>query len=269
MSYRPKLEMEIKVGLFVGLGALLFMVGITILGSSESIFKPTSAYKAYYDDVTGLMFGAKVLVNGIRVGVVNGVGFDLDRKKIKVDFAIETKYGNWIRENSTAEIQTQGVLGDKFLAIETLHLDSNLLPVGSELKIKSGASMKQFLSDSGQLMERLNSAVIRVDNILKSFESEGRNETFFKHMAQASSKLDQQLTDLKANAAVKNMNEILGKINSGQGTVGALINDPSLYDDLKALLGGANRNRVMRNLIRQTIKEGDDRSVSSSEADKP
>ena len=50
------------------------------------------------------------------------------------------------------------------------------------------------------------------------------------------------------------MNQIFEKINNGTGTIGALVNDPGLYDEVKALFGGANRNRVIRNLVRQTVK---------------
>jgi phospholipid/cholesterol/gamma-HCH transport system substrate-binding protein len=43
------------------------------------------------------------------------------------------------------------------------------------------------------------------------------------------------------------------KIDSGQGTIGALINDPSLHDSLKAMVGGPDRKKNMKSLIRSTI----------------
>ena len=58
---------------------------------------------------------------------------------------------------------------------------------------------------------------------------------------------------------MNHLNSILEKIDQGQGTVGAMINDPGLYDDAKALVGQVNRNRIMRNLIRQTIKDNKDK----------
>ena len=56
------------------------------------------------------------------------------------------------------------------------------------------------------------------------------------------------------SSAAKHLQGVLDKIDSGNGTVGALINDPGLYDDFRALMGGANRNRVIRNLVRDTIR---------------
>ena len=63
------------------------------------------------------------------------------------------------------------------------------------------------------------------------------------------------MNQIKLKGALANLNQILEKINNGTGTIGALINDASLYDDIKSLFGGINRNRIMRNIIRQTLKE--------------
>ena len=54
----------------------------------------------------------------------------------------------------------------------------------------------------------------------------------------------------------ESLNEITEKINSGEGTIGALISDPTLYENLKKLLGGAERNFILRNLIRKSIEKG-------------
>jgi len=46
---------------------------------------------------------------------------------------------------------------------------------------------------------------------------------------------------------------ITGTIRSGEGTLGALVNDPSVYDDLRTILGNLKRNRILRELVRMTI----------------
>jgi phospholipid/cholesterol/gamma-HCH transport system substrate-binding protein len=45
------------------------------------------------------------------------------------------------------------------------------------------------------------------------------------------------------------LNSILGKIDAGEGTLGLLLNDPTLYEELKLLVGGAGRSTVVRSLI--------------------
>lgn len=53
-----------------------------------------------------------------------------------------------------------------------------------------------------------------------------------------------------------NLNDITEKINRGDGTLGALIIDPAVYENLKKLLGGADRSFILRSLIRRSIDKG-------------
>lgn len=54
-------------------------------------------------------------------------------------------------------------------------------------------------------------------------------------------------------------------IEQGEGTVGMLARDPALYEDLRALVGGAQRNKLLRAYIRQTVRQGEARNSSSWE----
>jgi len=49
---------------------------------------------------------------------------------------------------------------------------------------------------------------------------------------------------------------ITGTIRSGEGTIGALVNDPSVYDDLRTILGNLKRNYILRELVRMTLTNG-------------
>lgn len=56
------------------------------------------------------------------------------------------------------------------------------------------------------------------------------------------------LTDLgQAAADIKSMTT---KINKGEGSLGAIINDPTIYEDLKEILGNVKRNCILRELVR-------------------
>ncbi len=52
------------------------------------------------------------------------------------------------------------------------------------------------------------------------------------------------------------MKAITGTIRSGEGTLGALVNDPSVYDDLRTILGNLKRNYILRELVRMTLTNG-------------
>lgn len=55
--------------------------------------------------------------------------------------------------------------------------------------------------------------------------------------------------------AIDDLKNITEKIAEGEGSLGAIINDPDLYDNLNQLLGGANRSFILRTLIRRSINK--------------
>ncbi len=63
------------------------------------------------------------------------------------------------------------------------------------------------------------------------------------------------LADLATAAA--DVKAITTKIKSGEGTLGSVIYDPTVYEDLKEILGNIKRNRVLRELVRISISNGD------------
>jgi phospholipid/cholesterol/gamma-HCH transport system substrate-binding protein len=50
---------------------------------------------------------------------------------------------------------------------------------------------------------------------------------------------------------------IVSDLRQGKGTLGALMVDPSVYEDLKMLLGNVQRNQALRALVRYSIKRDD------------
>lgn len=264
---KGKKDIEFRVGLFVTTGISLIMLAILLLGGVESFLSKQITYTARFTNVDGLIDGAKVTLNGIHVGIVKSVQFDTEKSNIQVTMLINEKSTNLIREDSEAQITTQGLLGDKFISINTSLTDSKILPPGTEIKTAPVKGISQIVSSGENAMDTLKSALHRMDNILKSFERDNRSEIFFHGISQSAKnldgvtqKLDSQLNGLKLNSAINSLDSILKKIDSGKGTLGALINDPELYTDAKALVGGVNRNRIMRNLIRKTIKDSDQQS---------
>jgi phospholipid/cholesterol/gamma-HCH transport system substrate-binding protein len=56
------------------------------------------------------------------------------------------------------------------------------------------------------------------------------------------------------NAITRDVKEIVAGVRAGKGTVGALMVDPSVYEDIKLLLGNVERNKTLRALVRYSIE---------------
>jgi phospholipid/cholesterol/gamma-HCH transport system substrate-binding protein len=60
------------------------------------------------------------------------------------------------------------------------------------------------------------------------------------------------LTDASAD-----IRQMTSDIRAGHGTLGALLQDPTIYEDVKTLLGGAKRNKILRSYVRETIRKNE------------
>jgi phospholipid/cholesterol/gamma-HCH transport system substrate-binding protein len=69
--------------------------------------------------------------------------------------------------------------------------------------------------------------------------------------------------DAIANVAAMtgDLRAIVRDVRAGKGTVGALLVDPSVYEDMKSVLGNVQRNDVLRALVRYSIRQDEKRVV--------
>jgi phospholipid/cholesterol/gamma-HCH transport system substrate-binding protein len=150
--------LEIGTGLFVLLGfaALLFLT--TQLPASGLKFSAQKAgyhVTADFDNIGDLKIGSPVTMSGVRIGEVSGIRFDSTVYKAVVSMRIDTQY-NQIPEDSFASIQTEGLLGGKYVGISPGGLDSYL---------KNGSRIDQ--TQSAIVLETL------INKFFASFASKG------------------------------------------------------------------------------------------------
>ena len=67
------------------------------------------------------------------------------------------------------------------------------------------------------------------------------------------------------SSAVKSVDNIVKKVERGEGSLGGIINDPTVYEDLKVILGGAKRSKTIKGLVHYTIKKKKEEEVEATE----
>ncbi len=131
---KPQRSLEIGTGLFVLLGfAALFFLTTQLPGSGLSLGEQ-AGYRvtAKFDNVGDLKVGSPVSMAGVRIGRVEDIRFDPSDYRAAVSLQIESSFDR-IPDDSDASIQTQGLLGGKYVGIG---------PGGSETFLKQGSQIE-------------------------------------------------------------------------------------------------------------------------------
>lgn len=100
-------------------------------------------------------------------------------------------------------------------------------------------------ADLKRSMRELSSSLGRVNAILAEVETGDGMAHDFIYGAE-----DTDMSTLAAlRSAAERLESVLRKIDEGEGTLGALLNDPTVYEDLKLVLGGARDSTLLRGAI--------------------
>jgi phospholipid/cholesterol/gamma-HCH transport system substrate-binding protein len=143
---RSNRSIEIGTGLFVVLGFVSLLFLTTQLPSSGLKIASTKAgyhVSAAFDDVGDLKVGSPVTMAGVNLGEVESIRIDWTTYKAVVTMRMDTKY-NQIPDDSDASIQTQGLLGGKYVGIGA---------GGSPTYLKEGSQIT--LTQSALVLENL------------------------------------------------------------------------------------------------------------------
>lgn len=100
-------------------------------------------------------------------------------------------------------------------------------------------------------IQQFGSAAEEVATTLKGI----RESDSFAHDVLYGGKGDDAEALSNINAITADLRSIVRDVKAGKGTVGALLVDPSIYEDLKMVLGNVQRNDVLRALVRYSIKQ--------------
>lgn len=108
----------LRVGVFVLIGLAAFLGMIYALGARARLFEPRFTISAEFTEVGGLVGGATVRLAGVQIGRVSDVNLPAQPGgKVRVDMTIARQFGDRVRRDSVARIETQGLLGDKIVEI--------------------------------------------------------------------------------------------------------------------------------------------------------
>jgi phospholipid/cholesterol/gamma-HCH transport system substrate-binding protein len=225
---------EVWVGIFVVVGILLLVL-LTMKVERFQIGKEAGyLINIYFDSAAGLDKSAPVRVAGVHVGQVEKV--TLENGKARVTFRLPPDIV--IYKDSKAYLKSEGFLGERY--VEITQGTPGATKVEPNGVIEQGASpvdVEQVLSKVSGLGDDIKEVVGPVKDLMKSIDSK-KVDGMITNLDKFSGQLegiakDSRETIQKAKDAFASMEDIGDKVNRGEGTLGKLVSDDSVYQDVK------------------------------------
>ena len=192
-----------RLGAFIIVTLVVLAAGIFIIGSKEYLFSSTYQVKAEFDNVVGLAEGAVVQVGGVHSGTVRNIILPHHPgEKVTVFIDLGRSTHEILKKDSVASIETEGLLGNQFVAVSFGSQGAADLHNGDTIAGDPPLQMADMLKKASGMLETGEEVLGNV------------NET------------------------AAHLSSIAAKIDSGEGSVGGLINDKSLYTNLKKTTAG-------------------------------
>jgi phospholipid/cholesterol/gamma-HCH transport system substrate-binding protein len=230
------------VGAFVIGGVVLFAAGLFLIGDRRMLFTDTFRVHAEFRQVAALDTGAKVRVAGVDAGEVEEIRVPPGPSgRFRVRMRVRSDLRPLIRTDSVALIQNDGLVGNKFVQIQTGTDAAPTVADGGTIQSREPFDIADLMLKMSDTLATVNSMLVQVkdgvDEALGAVTATAADaQTLMNDMGGEVRAIlrsaDQVSTDLKT---------IVGNVRSGRGTFGKLLNDDAVYASVKAMAADAEK----------------------------
>ena len=264
---------EAKIGVAVAIAIGMLYFGLNFL-KGVNIFQPTTYFYAQYERVDGIVPTTPVMINGYQVGHVSQINFDYTKEApITLQITVDNKLV--VPQGTIAEIYDTGLMGDKAIQLK-LGRSNTLLQPGDTLRTSVQNGLMAAVTDAlvepiKAMMPQLDSTIKtinhtlsgeRVQSLLTNAEAAIANfkaisanlkkelpttmsnvNNITANLSEVSDELKAAQMDstlLKVDATIANLENITNQLKSNENTLGALLNDKELYQNLDSTVQSAN-----------------------------
>lgn len=279
-----------RLGIFIFIGTVLMVLAIFLVGNKESIFTESVIVKTYFTDVAGLREGAAVRLSGMKIGNVENIRLVPDTTgRVEVTLRINKDLHQFIRLDSEASIETEGLVGSKIVSISPgspeMAVVSNNGVIASKRPINFTAIieesqgviayLKVLTSNLAEIVSKVNQGEGTIGKIVNDEElyyaAIDITRSADSSLVSMTKKLN-EITDFivgvgsgvesivaNVDSSVGDIKRLISNVERGEGVLGALVSDRSAYDSIKI---------VINNLVKSTeyAKQGTEGFAENMEA---
>ncbi|MBO5988355.1 MAG: MCE family protein [Paludibacteraceae bacterium] len=274
-----KFSRELWIGALVIATVAVLYFGVNYL-KGINIFNPTNYYYVKFDRVNGLSVSSPITIKGYKIGLIKDIIYNYDDPKDGIVVVLQVDDDLRIPVNSRAVLTSEllgganvsltlnaemnGVFYKKGDTIPSFIDDGIMATVTAEimprvqsivpqldsllvsLKVIAGdQAIQKSLGNIQRLTANLESASISLNGMMKNdvpviMKNVNTITTDFSKVSANLSHVDFQATMKRVDNTLANLQTITDKVNRGEGTVGMLLNDKTLYNNLANTAGSAN-----------------------------
>jgi phospholipid/cholesterol/gamma-HCH transport system substrate-binding protein len=277
----------IRVGITVLVGVVVLAAAIFLVGERQFLFSRKNRYYIEFENVSNLTVGNPVQLNGVTVGKVEDIVLPEDTEAtVQVWISVDRRYEQRIRQDSQARIQTLGLLGDKYIAINSGSPGLPAIEPGGQIAAAPATDVDELLASGGDVVDNLVVAANSLSNILSRMErgegllgallaDRGEGKTINDTVTTILTDLRDVLADIKQGKgslgrllyddklardlenSVAQLEQLTSKMNEGDGLLPALVSDPVLKDRVTAALDNLEKTSGELQTLVADLNAGD------------
>ncbi|MCX5916950.1 MAG: MlaD family protein, partial [Deltaproteobacteria bacterium] len=219
MFFRVK-HFDRYVGILVVFAILMAVVALVFVGRGQKWFAKRSPYKVVFSKVQGLKTGTPVTISGMEVGNVKSLRLD-PQSKVELMIEVLQRYQGNIRQDSQAAI-SMALIGSKTIEITVGSPEKPPLPPGSTIPSLEPREITDLLKEID-----LKGYLKKIDEVLDNLNS-----------------ITHKLDDPKGSLlrTLGNLEFVTSQLKKGQGSVGAILQDPKMHGEINAAIAQVRRS---------------------------
>jgi phospholipid/cholesterol/gamma-HCH transport system substrate-binding protein len=221
----------LAVGIFVVCALVLFGGALFLIGDRHKAFSRHEDLYTEIGDVNGLVPGSKVRVSGYDAGELTSLQIPgRPSAKFRLRLHVDNALHKLIRQDSFVSVETDGIVGDKYLQIQQGSDNAPVATPGTTLPSKEPIEISAILNKATGIIDQANATI-------------GDLRTH----------LDGTLDEVKTT--VSNTNGLVSEARHGKGTVGMLLEDQVTANRIKEVITNADQASANLNQVSVQAKE--------------
>ena len=217
-------QMSARVGLFFLLGVALIVVTFESLSDGKISRRQGYTLIAEFKSLKELKTGDEVRQAGVKVGSV--VETRLHGRRAEAVLLVDSRIK--IAQDASATIGMAGLLGSNYVSFDLGSESSAFYAPGDAVRTIESPDLNTIVTELGDVGKKVDQALSQFSGAMGGQDGNGLIGKLDKLVDTNSAKIGEITANLK---------NVTGKLDRGEGTLGKLINDTKLHDELLVSVG--------------------------------